>query len=234
MPVHSSRDEGPKTLNTAYYSGKQITSDKPLPVRDPNDFYPTEEACVRAYFNQFPPILEPRSMLDPAAGTGVWGKVVREMTPSLSYVAGIELQKIMPSPDARSSYDMWVNNTDFIHGMAAWTTRESHELHTFDLVATNPPFKHAEEFLERSAQVVTPNGCIVFLLRLGFLASERRYKLWSSGLAPTDVTILNTRPSFTGDGKTYPGDFAVFRWRFCDGVCINTPSVLQYMTYKRD
>ncbi len=104
----------------------------------------------------------------------------------------------------------------------------------FDLIATNPPYKHAEDFFFKALDYIKPNARIVFLLRLGFLASERRYKMmWTAGYAPTCVTILNTRPSFTGDGLTYPGDFAMFEWEFEDGVC-QEDNRLEYMVYSRE
>jgi len=43
-------------------------------------------------------------------------------------------------------------------------------------ILTNPPFKHAEQFLERAFEVLplTPGNKVVFLLRLQFLESVRR------------------------------------------------------------
>lgn len=47
-----------------------------------------------------------------------------------------------------------------------------------DAIVTNPPFKLAEQFLERALEI-TPH--VIFLLRLAFLESERRSHLLDKG-----------------------------------------------------
>ena len=76
-------------------------------------------------------------------------------------------------------------------------------------VVTNPPYSLAEEFI-RSARILCPHAELVFLLRIAFLASVSRLKLWQD-IGTPDVYVLPNRPSFTGHG-TDSADYAWFRW----------------------
>lgn len=78
------------------------------------------------------------------------------------------------------------------------------------LCMTNPPYGVAQEFIEASFQQC-PNADIVMLMRLGFLASEKRAKFFAKRGVP-DLYILPNRPSFTEDGKTDASDYAWFVW----------------------
>jgi predicted RNA methylase len=76
-------------------------------------------------------------------------------------------------------------------------------------VVTNPPYRKALEFVERSLVEVAPGGTVVMLLRLGFLESIKRRGFHQKH--PADVFVLSRRPSFTG-GKTDATAYAFFAW----------------------
>lgn len=78
-----------------------------------------------------------------------------------------------------------------------------------DICVTNPPFSLAQEFLEKSLKECLTT---VFLLRLNFLGSKKRYNFWQAN-PPTHLFVLSERPSFVavckgkkhkGCGKTLP------------------------------
>jgi hypothetical protein len=79
------------------------------------------------------------------------------------------------------------------------------------LVLTNPPYTLAQQFVRR-ARHWCPNADLMFLLRLGFLASEKRVKFYAEMGTP-DIYVLPNRPSFTGDGRTDGADYGWFHWR---------------------
>lgn len=81
----------------------------------------------------------------------------------------------------------------------------------FDLIISNPPFKHAQEMIELSHDLLNEGGQIIMLLRLAFLESQRRNAFFQK-YKPNEVRVFSKRPSFTGDGKTYPMAFATFSW----------------------
>ncbi len=192
--------------------------------RDADDFYQTEESCLRAYLRKYGiPKWSREVITDPGVGTGVYGKVLREYYPE-SYIQGFELNaERFPDP---GHYNNWVH-MDFL----------SEGSFSSNSVVGNPPYKHAEAFFWKAYEHIMHNntkcGVIDFLLRLGFLGSSRRHEsMWSSGYRPTTVTVCSTRPSFTGDGKTYPTEFAFFRWIIVDGYPDQLGN-LDFLIYER-
>lgn len=181
-----------------------ITTDKPMRERDPHDFYPTPFAlCDKAlglYMNSN--LLQPHRILDPGAGTGVWGAAARRRWPGI-FITGVELRDVSRPSD----YDTWCNCnylTDFIPSTS------------YNHVIGNPPYKHAEQFVRKSFNLLTPRGEMIFLLRLAFLEGQARGKgLWCE-IPPRFVYVLSKRPSFIteGDkkGKTDATAYALFHW----------------------
>jgi len=181
-----------------------ITTDKPMRERDLHDFYPTPLAlCDKALgLVNFDSNYQPYRILDPGAGTGVWGAAAsrRWLEPA---IVGIELRQVEKPAD----YDMW-HCTDYLAFNFALTK--------FDLVIGNPPYKHAEQFVRKSHALLTPQGEMIFLLRLAFLEGQARGKgLWCE-IPPRFVYVLSKRPSFIteGDkkGKTDATAYALFHW----------------------
>lgn len=76
----------------------------------------------------------------------------------------------------------------------------------FAVVLANPPYRAAMTFIERSLGLLRPDGCAVFLLRLGFLATEKRHAFMVRHVP--DVYVLPQRPSFRG----YGSDSADYAW----------------------
>lgn len=78
-------------------------------------------------------------------------------------------------------------------------------------VIGNPPYALAQEFVEHALRTVQPGGKVYMLLRLAFLAGQKRARsgLWSHLDA---VHILSRRPAFTAKG-TDSADYAWIVWR---------------------
>jgi len=68
-----------------------------------------------------------------------------------------------------------------------------------DLIITNPPFFFAEEIIEKALKDVKIGGYVVMLLRLNFLGSKHRQKLWQQYL-PKQIFVHTVRMSFWPDG----------------------------------
>lgn len=75
-------------------------------------------------------------------------------------------------------------------------------------VVTNPPFSLAFEFAKYA---VERSSYVFLLLRLGFLASQKRREFFKQH-EPSALFVLSERPSFTANGKTDSADYAWFFW----------------------
>ncbi|HZS02223.1 MAG TPA: hypothetical protein VFE37_26135, partial [Chloroflexota bacterium] len=146
--------------------------------REPRDYYRTPAEAVVPFLARWSRRVQaPARILEPAAGDGALLPALRRTWPE----ATIDAQDIAPQHDA-------VRRVDFLLPV----TRAS-----YDLVITNPPFVHAEAFIQNGRALVRPGGHLALLLRLGFLGSQQRRGLWRAAM-PSDVYVLSERPSFKG------------------------------------
>lgn len=170
-----------------------------LPKRADFDFYPTPLTFCRTALAQLPPTFSPRTILDPGAGTGVWGRAARERWRK-SLIVGVELREVVRP----AAYNFWYT-ADFLRMPAAGPC--------FHLVMSNPPFKRAESFVRASLALLEPAGYALYLLRLNFLESAERYRgLWREH-PPKAVIVSAKRVSFTGDGQSNATAYAIYLWQ---------------------
>lgn len=83
-----------------------------------------------------------------------------------------------------------------------------HDPDAMACIVTNPPFSLALEFCDHAVRHA-PH--VFMLLRLNFLASQKRRHWWNIH-KPDALFVLSERPSFTDDGKTDATDYAWFYW----------------------
>lgn len=180
-----------------------------LKERDRNDFYPTSPEDVQKCLSVVNKTITEKDsfkVLDIGYGTGVWGEGLYDdrffqRTKQNFSTVGVDIQNFNPN----KFYDECYTEFDFLE------YGNVDALGKFDLIIANPPFKHAQEIIELAHELLNDDGQIVMLLRLAFLESQRRnefFKLYK----PDEVRVFSKRPSFTGDGKTYPMAFATFSW----------------------
>lgn len=80
----------------------------------------------------------------------------------------------------------------------------------FHIIATNPPYSFAEEFVRKSLELLDPWGIAVFLMRIGFAGSIKRMPLFRDR-PPLEIGEFVRRFSFDGKGTDYT-DYALFFW----------------------
>ena len=149
-----------------------------MTVRRENDAYYTPPRAILALAESLT-ILPGMRILEPAAGDG---RIVGELMQRGAEVDALDIDK----------------GQDFL----AVTT-----LPHYDAVITNPPYKHAQVFVEKSLQHA---DAVVMLLRLGFMGSKTRLPFWQEN-PPTAIYVLVPRPSFT-NGGTDSSEYAWFCW----------------------
>lgn len=161
-------------------------------MRAANDFYPTPAWCIDAILPHLP---RAGGWLDPACGDGA---ILMALERTGREAHGIELDSARAAAcvDARLS----VRQGDAFR--EDWDRPDG--------VLMNPPYRQALEFVEQALAQVQRGGTVAALLRLGFLASQKRATFHR--INPSDVYVLPQRPSFTGNGKTDSSDLGWFVW----------------------
>jgi hypothetical protein len=196
-------------------SGELIQSSKPLAARADHDFYPSPDWVVEAALNLIPDTFVPSTILDPGAGTGVWGRYARKRYP-YALIRGIEIRPVLR---VSFEYDEWFTE-DYLQG----SVRDTDTNCRYDLVIGNPPYgvggdrNYAEKFVRKAYGSLITGGYLVFLLRMAFLASQSRGAGLYKQMPPKEVAVLSKRPSFmpTGhpkEGKTDATEYAIFVWQ---------------------
>lgn len=147
----------------------------------------------------------PRTILEPGCGAGALVQAVRDHYGNVPRVYALDIDPArVPVVGATQS-----GCGDFLAADAcALPSMFEPGLRQFDLAIGNPPFKHAVNFL---AQAFLCARNVAYLLRLNFLASNKRVGLFAD-YKPYAVWVSPSRPDFTGGGGDY-AEYAWFTWR---------------------
>lgn len=167
-------------------------------VRREADFYETPPESVEALLRSYKAIEYGDKILEPSAGSGAIIQVLR----SLGYDNDIDAVEIRPE-ETVNLYRSGATDV-FIEDYLKFSKRK------YDLIIGNPPYSLAQEFIDKSLELLTPGGRLVFLLRTNFLESEKRFNWWSDKI-PSGLYVLHKRPSFTGKG-TDATSYSWFIW----------------------
>lgn len=77
-------------------------------------------------------------------------------------------------------------------------------------IITNPPYKHAKEFVEHSLKIIKPGKRVAMLLKIQFLESVKRRELFEEN-PPKYVYVFSKRVNCArnGDFKGFPRNSAI-------------------------
>ncbi len=181
----------------------------------PDDHYVTPSWVVRRLLETWKP--RPGWLCEPAAGEGAIIHEVNNYLPGRLDWLAVECRA---TAEARL---LAVGVNPCIADFLTWEPPAS-VTHDVSTVITNPPFKLCEEFIRRGAELF-PDADLVFLTRLGFLASEKRVALWRD-IGMPDVYVLPNRPSFTPDGKTDSADYC---WLVFQGESVSQQGAFEVL-----
>lgn len=159
------------------------------------DFFETPAWCVDLLLERVP--LPDGEWLEPSAGNGAIIRAVRRLRPGQVFGA---VESDPRRWKGLRALDVALRPLDFLVLMPPQRGR-------WDLCIGNPPYTQAEAFVRKGLTLARE---VVYLLRLGFLAGQKRAALYREHGTP-DVYVLPRRPSFTGRG-TDSADYAWMRW----------------------
>src|SRR5512136_1909176 len=167
-----------------------------------HDVYPTPLSLVRTAYDFLaehhgPWLSTVRSVLEPGAHSGAfcWGAQLY-CSDQLESMTGVEIappdKRLVPYRLIRKNFKLW----------RTWER--------FDLIATNPPFTWANDFIRKSVKLLSPRGRCLFLMRIGVLAGVERFKMWQEEVNLQEVWVCVRRPGFKGDRSTDASEYAFF------------------------
>lgn len=159
-------------------------------MRHEDDFYATPRWAVDVFLEA----LEASDgferwglVVEPGCGDGAVLEALAARKIPRSSLLGIELDEERAATSASKGFV--VEREDFL---TFGGTRPP-----ISWVVGNPPFRHAQAFVEHALSLVEIGGRVSFLLRLAFLASKRRAPLFESRAGFARLDVLSRRPSFT-------------------------------------
>lgn len=171
---------------------------KPREERRVNDSYYTPQPLAFAVCQALVDhcgVLLARNIFEPGCGGGAFLRAANFMWPN-SILRGVDLQPTCNGPGVVEKRDLF--------GIQTWGE--------YSLIVGNPGFLQAEPIVRHCLDLLAPNGHLAFLLRLSFLAGQRRLALYEQH--PLRYLIpITPRPSFTPDGKTDASEYGVFVWQ---------------------
>lgn len=172
-----------------------------------NDFYATHPDSVKLFLKvaKETNLLLPNNMWENACGDGAISKVLKS-----------EGYTVFSSDLIDRGYGE-ETNLDFL-------TTDKYT-NTFDCIITNPPYKFATEFVEKSIEKVKYNGLVIMFMKLTFLESAKRYKLFQN-FPPKYVYIHVDRQGCGKGGGTFKNSgAAAYCWYVWQKGCKDEPII---------
>lgn len=136
----------------SYLNGGKIAGGNPERGRVENDFYATDPKSTRTLLDTIKFVGD--TFLEPCCGEGHIAKVIKEYYPNAKITA----------------FD--IVDRGYGEGGIDFLTYKTEE--KFDNVITNPPYSLAQEFIEKSLDLVNENGKVAMFLKIQFLEGTKR------------------------------------------------------------
>ena len=160
-------------------NGGKLAGGNPANGRVDKDFYATDPKALRMLFavHNF----DMTKVLEPCVGSGTLAKTIEEdfhIIPTCVDVA-----------------DYGYPNT-ILHDFLSWDTSEH-----FSSIITNPPYSLASEFVEKGYSLLVPGGQMAMFLKIQFLESEKRKKLFDN-YPPRYIYVFRKRMATWANGQT--------------------------------
>lgn len=169
--------------------------------RHPSDDYQTQPEIATGIVARIAQIIEPpKVIIEPSAGVGSFVSAARKQWPNARIIA-VEVREECQEPCLQAGADEFV--------FEDWESELN--LPTPDLILGNPPFNRAHEHILKSLQRLSERGMLSFLLRMGFMNSQKRVReLWDTQPGFRYLLPFAKRPSFLAEGGHENSEYASF------------------------
>lgn len=143
-------------------SGGQLSGGNTVTQRAEHDFYATDPVAVVGLLDSLVKdgvCYSHKKCLEPCVGTG-------------NIITAFDTINVCPEWTYLDIVDRGYPGT-LVQDYLTWNTDEK-----FDFIITNPPYKYATEFVEKSMELLDNNGMCCMFLKLQFLEGAKRKELF--------------------------------------------------------
>ncbi|WP_291626124.1 NAD(P)-dependent oxidoreductase [Clostridium sp.] len=163
-----------KTLTTTSLAGTSTTRE-----RAENDYYATSYGSIKALLDN---VEFTGNFLEPCVGGGHIVEVIKQYYPNedIFYMDIVD----------RGYEDTLVDN--FLE--------HDFKGQKFDNIITNPPYSLAQEFLERSMEIINENGKVAMFLKIQFLEGVKRREMFKK-YPPKYIYVFTKRQNTWRNGS---------------------------------
>lgn len=137
--------------------------------RHPEDYYATDSRAIKPLFETLGLLTGGKLILENSCGEGHLSIPMQEMGHTVVSTDLVDR-------------GFGIGGIDFLKDTYFHTLK-------YDLIVMNPPFKHAQEFIERSLKLAPVVCCF---LRLTFLESQKRYLFFKEN-PPSKILVFSDR-----------------------------------------
>lgn len=196
--------------------GQKIATAKNKKPRPEYDFYTTPvadvEKALRVVLAEVD-VLSRLTILDPCAGNGAFAKAIQN----------ISSHWLVDQWDIVQRHQVLNRVTDFTKVVC------EHEPHKYDMVAMNPPYTHALEFIEKALDMVRPGGLVVAFLKLDFLAGRKRQALFERGNLHSVWVNCGRVTCWPNDEKPENGSTTESAWFVFCNTPLQQPPIIKWI-----
>ena len=187
--------------------------------REINDFYATPDIAVTPlieYLKTNYPNLYDEIIWEPACGKGHISKAL--IKAGFKVISSDLIDRGYSSSMCGEKFDFLSNEND----------------HTDANIITNPPYKYAQEFVEKSVEILQNGKLCCMLMKLTFLEGNKRYEMFKK-YPPKHVLIFSNRINCAlgGDFEKTPktGGAVAYGWYIWEKDFTGKPTI-DWIKYK--
>ena len=161
-------------------SGGKLAGGNPKNARQSEDFYSTNPLALEMLLERYN-IGEIKTMLEPCVGDGNLAKYMLSRYPKIHITALDIVDRGFEGTQINNFLDYYTNEQ-------------------YDVILTNPPFKLAKEFVEKSLGLVNEQGKVIMFLKVQFLEGQGRKEFLENSPLKY-VYVFSGRMATWKDGK---------------------------------
>lgn len=160
--------------------GGKLAGGNPASSRVENDFYATDPKAVKMLLDKYNILRTGNCVLEPCCGMGHISKSVQD------YYKDVDITQLDIVDRGCGA---------IISDFLTYKTEDR-----YDAIITNPPYSLALEFVQKSLELVKPNGVVAMFLKIQFLEGQKRKEFFEKN-PPKYIYVFRNRMATWNNGN---------------------------------